>query len=261
MKVFDHYAQYYDLLYSTKGYEAEVDYVCALIEKFGPGSKSILDLGCGTGSHGFHFAQRGYDVSGVDLSRKMVSIANQKKAEKGLQSISFEEGNILSLQLEREFDVVVSLFHVMNYLTETSDMTTGFGNAIRHVKPGGLFIFDTWYGPAVLSDLPKVGVRRFENSHIKVVRLVEPEIHPNANRVDVNYEIIVQEKTSGQVEVIKEKHPVRYFFMPEMAELLARLGVDLLATEEWVTGEKPGLNTFGICFVGRKPASDQPLDK
>ena len=45
----------------------------------------------------------------------------------------------------------------MNYLTETSDMKTGFANAVRRLKPGGLFIFDTWYGPAVLSDLPKVG--------------------------------------------------------------------------------------------------------
>jgi SAM-dependent methyltransferase len=252
MKVFDHYAQYYDLLYSAKGYEAEASYVCALIEKFGAGSKFMLDLGCGTGNHDFHFARRGYDVTGIDLSPKMVSMANQKKAEKGVENISFDEGNILSVQLNREFDVVVSLFHVMNYLTETSDMKAGFGNALRHVKPGGLFIFDTWYGPAVLSDLPKVGVRRFENERVRVTRLAEPTLHPNRNVVEVNYEIIVQDKVSSEVAFIKETHPVRYFFKTEIEDLLEALGVEILSAEEWLTGNRIGLDTFGVCFVARK---------
>jgi SAM-dependent methyltransferase len=252
MKVFDHYAQYYDLLYSVKGYEAEANYVCGLIEKFGGGSKSILDLGCGTGNHDFHFVRQGYDVTGVDLSPKMVSVANQKKVENGLENVSFQEGNILSLQLNREFDVVVSLFHVMNYLTETSDMKTGFANALRHVKPGGLFIFDTWYGPAVLSDLPKVGVRRFENDRIKVVRIAEPTHYPNRNMVEVNYEIIVQDKGSSEVAFIKETHPVRYFFKLELEDLLEGLGIKILSAEEWLTGNAIGLDTFGVCFTGRK---------
>lgn len=258
MKVFDHYAQYYDLLYSVKDYEAEANYVCALIDKFGAGARSILDLGCGTGSHGFLFAQRGYDVAGIDLSAKMVALANQKKAQKGLQNISFEEGDILSLRLNREFDVVVSLFHVMNYLTKTSDMKTGFANALNHVKPGGLFIFDTWYGPAVLSDLPKVGVRRFENDRIKVTRLAEPTLHANRNMVDVNYEIIVQEKGgTEEVAFIRETHPVRYFFKLEIEELLGTLGVEILAAEEWLTGKTIGLDTFGVCFVARKSIAVQ----
>src|ERR1700731_494428 len=171
MKVFDHYAQYYDLLYSVKDYKAEAAYVSSLIEKFCPGARSMLDIGCGTGNHGFLFAQSGYDVTGVDLSPKMVSLADQKKAQRVINNIKFEQGDILSLRLGREFDVVVSLFHVMNYLTKKSDMTAGFANALNHVRPGGLFIFDSWYGPAVLSDLPKVGVRRFENDRIKVTRL------------------------------------------------------------------------------------------
>ncbi|HZE12753.1 MAG TPA: class I SAM-dependent methyltransferase, partial [Chthoniobacterales bacterium] len=157
MKVFDHYAQYYDLLYSVKDYRAEVDYVCSLIEKFGQGAKSMLDLGCGTGSHGFHFAQRGFEVTGVDQAAGMVARADEKKEEKGIKNISFAQGNILSLALDRQFDVVVSLFHVMNYLTTNTEMEAGFATAVKHVRPGGLFIFDTWYGPAVLSDLPKVG--------------------------------------------------------------------------------------------------------
>lgn len=252
MKVFDHYAEYYDLLYSAKDYKAEVDYVCSLIEKFSGQAKSMLDLGCGTGSHGFEFLHRGFEVTGIDQSPGMIALANAKRARLGVKNISFAQGDVRSVSLGRHFDVVVSLFHVMNYLTETSDMVTGFTNAVNHVRPGGLFIFDSWYGPAVLSDLPKVGVRRFENDQIKVTRLAEPILYPNRNAVDVNYEIIVQQKVNGDIAFINEKHPVRYFFQPEIAGLLETLEVEILKVEEWLTGKAPGLGTFGICFVGRK---------
>jgi SAM-dependent methyltransferase len=252
MKVFDHYAQYYDLLYSVKEYKAETEYVSSLIEKYGPGSKSLLDLGCGTGSHGFNFANRGFEVTGVDRSSEMIAVAKKKKEQKGITNISFAEGDILSFSLGRQFDVVVSLFHVMNYLTKANDMARGFGNALEHVKPGGLFIFDSWYGPAVLSDLPKVGVRRFENDRIKVTRLAEPALYPNRNAVDVNYEIIVEQKGGGEVAFIKETHAVRYFFLPEIEQLFEDLGIEIIKAEEWLTGKDPGLDTFGVCFVARK---------
>jgi SAM-dependent methyltransferase len=252
VKIFDHYAEYYDLLYSVKDYHAEANYVCSLIDKFAPGAKSILDIGCGTGSHGFLLAERGYDLTGIDLSPSMVARANEKKAEKGLKNIAVQQGDILQLQLEKRFDVVVSLFHVMNYLTKRSEMSTGFANALRHVRPGGIFIFDSWYGPAVLSDLPKVGIRRFENDRIKVTRLAEPTLRPNDNMVDVNYEIIVQKKVDDGIAIIKETHPVRYFFRVEIEDLLNDLGAEVLTVEEWLTGNNPGLGTFGVCFVVRK---------
>jgi hypothetical protein len=131
-------------------------------------------------------------------------------------------------------------------------MVAGFGNAVNYLRPNGLFIFDSWYGPAVLSDLPEVGVRRFENDRIEVSRLAEPTLHPKRNVVDVNYEIIVQEKDGANVVVIKETHIVRYFFETEIEELLETLGVGILATEEWVSGKTPGLDTFSVCFVGKK---------
>jgi SAM-dependent methyltransferase len=253
VKIFDHYAEYYDLLYSVKDYQAEAEYVCSLIEKFAPGAQSILDIGCGTGSHDFCFAERGYDVTGIDLSPAMVLRANAKKAEKGVSNVSFHQGNILELRLHREFDVVTSLFHVMNYLTNSADMRTGFYNALRHVRPDGVFIFDSWYGPAVLSDLPKTGVRRFENDRIKVTRLAEPVLYPNENAVDVNYEIIVQDKANkSDVAFIRETHPVRYFFKTEIEDLLDSLGAEILAVEEWLSGNDSGLGTFGVCFVARK---------
>ena len=252
MEVFNHSAQYYDLLYSTKKYDVEVAYVDQLIKKYNPITKTILDLGCGTGSHGFFLAENGYDVTGIDLSDQMISIANSKKEEEGISNITFRQGNILTVDLGKTFDTVVSLFHVMNYLISNSDMQTGFANATKHVKEGGIFIFDCWYGPAVLTDLPKVGVKRLENDRIKVTRIVEPVIHPNTNVVDVNYEILVEETATASAATIKETHSVRYFFKNEIEVIATALNMEIIAAEEWVTAKALGFDTFGVCFVMRK---------
>ena len=78
--VFGESARYYDSLYADKDYAAEVAYVDGLIQRYAPGARSVLDLGCGTGRHAIEFAERGYSVLGIDRSRNML---NQAQAHKG----------------------------------------------------------------------------------------------------------------------------------------------------------------------------------
>ena len=76
MDVFNLYARYYNLLYKEKDYAGEAEYVHKLIQKYQPGAKSILDLGCGTGRHDILLAEKGYSVTGVDRSEEMLAVAN-----------------------------------------------------------------------------------------------------------------------------------------------------------------------------------------
>lgn len=252
MEVFNHYAHYYDLIYSLKDYKEEADYVNSLIRNFAPKTTTILDLGCGTGSHDFYLARKGFDVTGVDLSESMIAIAKEKQTHEALENLKFLKGDITSLNLKKEFDCVVSLFHVMNYLTSNDAMNKGFTNAVKHLKSGGLFIFDCWYGPSVLNDLPQTRMKKFENDKIKVTRFVEPVIHFNENIVDVNYEIYIQEKQTSKVVAINETHSVRYFFNPELKVLFEKLNLRILLAEELITKRHPGKETFGVCFVTQK---------
>jgi ubiquinone/menaquinone biosynthesis C-methylase UbiE len=77
MSVFNLYAAYYDLLYPDKDYSAETEYVADLITEAAP-AQTVLDLGCGTGAHAFHFARRGFTVHGVDLSAEMIERAQRR---------------------------------------------------------------------------------------------------------------------------------------------------------------------------------------
>ena len=78
MSNFLNYAHVYDLLYAEKDYKSEAGYVHSLLEKFAHTKVyEILDIGCGTGKHAYEFAQRGIQVTGIDLSEKMIQIARQ----------------------------------------------------------------------------------------------------------------------------------------------------------------------------------------
>jgi SAM-dependent methyltransferase len=244
MSVFGAYSKYYNLLYKDKDYAGEAQYVHDLIQKHASGARSILDLGCGTGRHDFELVKLGYEIIGVDISEEMLTAARARNT-----SLTFSSGDIRTIRLNQTFDVVVSLFHVMSYQITNEDLQAAFATARTHLKPGGLFIFDCWYGPAVLTDPPVVRVKRLEDDEISLIRIAEPVMHYNENVVDVNYEMLITNKVSGAMELLREAHRMRYLFMPEIKALLKSNSIRLEQAEEWVAGKEPGCDTWGVCFV------------
>lgn len=217
MSVFKDYSAYYDLLYKDKNYAEEADYIHQLIKQHAPHATSILNLGCGTGNHDFLISEKGYEIKGIDFSEDMVALANKKLIEiKTAGKLSFETGDARSVRINKQFDVVISLFHVMSYQITNEDINKVFETARVHLKEGGLFIFDCWYGPGVLTDPPVVRHKMLESEELRIHRIANPFIHTRENYVDVNYTILVHNKKSGSFYEIKETHKMRYLFIPEL---------------------------------------------
>ena len=252
MSVFGNYARYYDLLYRDKDYGGEAEYIAGLIERFAPDADTILELGCGTGKHAELLARRGYALLCMDRSLTMLDRARERIAslEQG-ERIEVREGDVRDFSLGRRFDAVISLFHVVSYVTANADVRSLLRCVREHLNPGGVFVFDVWYGPAVLTLKPEVRVLRLEDEAIDVTRIAEPDLHINENVVDVNYEILVRDKRSGALERHEETHRMRYAFRPELDLLLDEAGLKLVHGEEWMTGRAPGADTWGVCFVAK----------
>lgn len=255
MSVFGDYAKYYDLLYRDKDYEGEAKFVHTLLERHASGSRSVIELGSGTGRHAALLAEHGYEIFGVERSTEMLdqaqALCSSLPKEIGGR-LQFIQGDIRDLRLSQQFDAAISLFHVISYQTAEEDLRAAFKTASEHLKPGGVFIFDCWYGPTVLSDPPRIVVRHLEDDDIFVTRVAEPEMHPEKNIVIVNYTMFVEEKSSGSIQKITECHPMRYLFTPEVKRLAHDAGMEVLASEEWMTNRKPGLDTFSVYFAARK---------
>lgn len=246
INVFDAYSKYYDILYSDKNYNAEVEYVCALLRRHNFAGRNILEFGSGTGKHGKLLASQGFCVLGIEQSADMVAHACQGR------DFTCVQGDIRKIDLARQFDAIVSLFHVMSYQIQNEDIQAVFFNAARHLSPGGLFMFDVWYTPAVLVQRPSIRIKRMAADSLEVTRIAEPVIFPNENRVDVQYTIIVQDNNSGATEQFSEIHSMRHFSLPEIDMLAAWSGFERIGAEEFLTGRASGEETWGVCLILRR---------
>ncbi len=239
--IFNKYSQYYDLLYKDKDYKGETDYIESLINKYSQNQvKTILDLGCGTGRHDSLLTERGYTVTGIDLSEQMIEIARKNESEK----LHFQVGDVRNIQLENRFDAVISLFHVASYQTTNSDLLNYFATARKHLNENGVFIFDFWYGSAVLTDRPTVRIKKKETNEISVIRLTQPEMFPNENKINVNFETLIEDKQTKQIERITETHTMRYLFLPELELLLNQTGFKIESSFQWLTAQPLGFESW-----------------
>lgn len=242
---FNYYSKYYDLLYNTKNYNEEAKYISECIKLYDPNAKKILEFGSGTGIHGLILQNMGYDIFGIERSQQMVDKAK-------LNGYPCMQADIVDFEVGRQFDVVIALFHVISYLNDNDSLEKTFRNAEKYLNSEGLFIFDIWYTPAVYFLKPETRVKKVENEEISVIRFAEPEIHINTNIVDVNYSIIVKNKSTDKWIEFQEKHPMRHFSIPEISFLAKLTGFELLKAEEFLTGKQPSENTWGVNFILKK---------
>ena len=142
--LFENYAEKYDQESFTKGTKGECDF----IEKELNFNKllKILDVGCGTGRHAVELTQRGYSVTGIDLSESQLAKARQKAADQNL-SIDFQQHDARYLPFENEFDAAIMLCEGGFPLMETDQMNFEIlRNITKSLKKKARFIFTTLNG-------------------------------------------------------------------------------------------------------------------
>ena len=245
---FNGYSQYYDAFYSDKDYSGEVDRIVSIIRSIHPTAQSMLELGCGTGNHAAFLSQAGFRTTGIDRSDEMVRVASAKSIENFRPIVA----DIRNFHVGQKFDVSISLFHVISYLTANRDLISCLRSVNNHLRKDGLFLFDAWYSPAIHHQKPEARTKYCVKGHLELERLAEPVSDINRNVVDVHYKISVKDTITNNTKVINENHSMRHFSIPEI-ELLAELtGFQLVDVQELLTGKEPRLDSWAICFVLKK---------
>lgn len=209
------YSNVYDSVYRKKDYRSEAFRVHRAIRAFSPGARMLTELGCGTGGHARFLAQW-YRMRCFERSGSMLALARLKV--KGLP-VRFVRADIAhQTSFGRDQDAVVSLFHVLNYIT--APQLRGVVRAVRRtLRPGGVFLFDSWNAAAVLRHPPSVRRRRFRVGALQFVREVTPRLDWASSTCEVGVTVRRPGRHRGR-RLASEVHSIRYYLPTEIRDIL-----------------------------------------
>ena len=100
----------------------------------------VLDIGCGTGTQCDDLASNVKQVTGIDISTKLLAIAEQRKAERKIENVEFIHTTVFDKRFEAGSFDVVTAFYVLHFFEDIDEVIRRIYGLL---KPDGLFILET----------------------------------------------------------------------------------------------------------------------
>ena len=137
--MYNYFAYRYDELTGNIDYEAGSECISGFLSEQGIGTDStLLDLACGTGTMSLLMKNRGYRVTGIDISEEMLSVADHKAQGE----ISFIKADMRDFHLAKPVDACICCLDSLNHLDSIEDVEAAFKCVHASLRDGGVFIFD-----------------------------------------------------------------------------------------------------------------------
>ncbi|MDQ6931301.1 MAG: class I SAM-dependent methyltransferase [Candidatus Eremiobacteraeota bacterium] len=227
-------AKYYDALYRAMGKDYQKEAACLTEILRGRGVQkdaSLLDVACGTGGH-LEYLRNEFTCEGLDLDRNMLNIAAARCPE-----IPLAQADMINFNLGKKYDVITCMFSSIGYVPNTVRLEQTLQTFARHLKPGGIVIFEPWHTPDQWKDA-YLNALYVDEPALKVARM-------NVSRRDGNVSIIHFHYMIGSSDGIRtftEPHRLTLFTHEEYRNALQRARFD-------VAFEQPGLMNRGL-YIG-----------
>jgi cyclopropane fatty-acyl-phospholipid synthase-like methyltransferase len=181
----------YEKLYVDRD-EKEAARLIQLLEETLPldEKSKVLDLGCGRGRHSINLYEKGYKVTGIDLSEQAIETAREKAANQGLDGLSFKVCDMRN-PLPETFDAIVNLFTTFGYFLSDEENASVFDSVRKMLKPGGIFVLDFLNAEKVRNSFQPDDEGEFHGIHYEIERYIDD----NAVHKEITFS---GEKVDGQ---------------------------------------------------------------
>lgn len=247
MASYNSFAQVYDKFMSNVPYEAWVDYIIEIINKYNFNPKLMLDLGCGTGNITQLLANKGFEMIGVDNSYEMLSIAKDK-ARDANQDILYLLQDMREFELYGTVDCIVSICDSMNYILEEDDLLQVFKLVNNYLDPKGLFIFDlnTDYKYSEI-----LGDNTYAETYDDSAYIWDNYYYEDEGINEYELTLFVK----GEEDCYKryyETHYQKKYELDRVKELLEEAGLEYVDSFDAFTFNKPNRISDRVYFVARE---------
>ena len=242
------FADLYDRLMDDVDYDGWADSLCALFGTYGDnGIGTVTDCACGTGALTVRWAERGYRMTGIDLSEDMLRVAQEKARAHGL-FVPFARMDMTSFRTHRKTDAIICCCDGVNYLTEEKQVRSFFASANANLRDGGLLLFDlsTPYKLERVLGCSTMGEDRKECTY-----LWENTYDPSSGLLEMRLHFFLPDG-KGTYTRFDETHIQRSYSREQTEKLLDGCGFALLEAKEAFTGKDPGPECERIQYVARK---------
>jgi SAM-dependent methyltransferase len=248
-------AKYYDRIYWWKDYGQEVKFLTRAFRRYGIRGTRILEVACGTGTHTKILVSKGYEVTGVDISEELLSIARRKVREHA----RFLKGDMRDLDgvireglgdHERNFDAAICMFSAISYNLTLSDLRRTLQGMHDHVEENGIVIFDTHFTKKGFRDGYR-GETTFDDGRVMGARTSLSRLRGKVGELSFSYLI----KDGPRMITLRgDIHRLGLFDIEDFKRMMRRVGfkeIDVFVN--WTFRRAKVENQFvDIVFVGRK---------
>jgi len=231
-------ATVYEAMYkSFINYTEEFELYKSLIETYNP-SKTILEIGCGTGNLANLFSSVGYTYTGLDISKQMLQLARQK-----VPDCNFLQADMRQFNLEQAVDSCIITARTISYLITNDDVNNTFQSIYKNLKVNGVLCFDFIDANKFITQLANNNkpIHKARHDNINFVRKGNWE-QRFKHGIDFNWTAEYYEEVNNKLQHIgSDESPVRSFTKNEIEIWLTVNGFECL---QFVERETYAFPTF-----------------
>lgn len=242
---YDELAADYDTFTVDYAHEHWLAQIDDLVRALGLRGRTVLDVACGTGKSFVPLLERGYDVTGCDVSPEMLAVAAAKPAGERVELVRADMRDLPALG---PFDLVTCLNDAVNYLTGPDDLVAFLDGARRVLRPGGLLVFDVNTLVTYRSAFTATAVLERDGRLFEWTGLSDPDrIEPGGEHVAILDVFSGESRGTGTRR--RSVHVQRHHPASEVGEALATAGLERCATY----GQLPGAQLVRAPLEERHP--------
>ena len=239
-EAYAHLAEWFEYLNDDCGYENWSQYFITKLKAYP--MKTGLDVGCGGGWFTRAFQRAGYQMTGLDVSAKMLDFAQQTALKEGVRS-EYLLGDITKFKSHKKFDFATAINDCINYVPKTK-LDNAFKNVRAALAKGGIFLFD------ISSE------KKFKE---KIANTVSVDDRDEVTYMSFNKEeedgvtmevTLFSRRKDGLYERLDEVHRQYCYTEEEMLSALQRNGFTVLGVEGHLGEDKQ--TSDRILFIARR---------